>query len=226
MKMRKIFDLLTSFTFVVAVVIFTITVSIGLPIYVRPFYYAHIPSIQEEFKEELDITLDTDLIKDAYDEVLDFLVYEGREFGTGELIYSEEGKGHFEDCKVLFDINRNALIMSFAVIVALLILNKANVITLAKPFGLSLSLFSGLGTLLLFATLGVVVAQDFSSAFTIFHKIFFPGKDNWLFNPYEDPIILFMPQRFFMHCAILICASILLISIALIVRGIRKKAED
>ena len=30
-------------------------------------------------------------------------------------------------------------------------------------------------------------------------KHFFPGKENWLFNPHTDPIILFMPQKFFIH---------------------------
>ena len=223
---KKILNGSLSVVFVIAVVILTITVSIGLPIYVRQFYYAHIPSIQEEFKEELDVTIERDYIKEAYDEVLDFLTLEGREFGTGQLPFSEEGKGHFEDCKVLFDLNRNALIISLVAVVLLIVLNRFGVINLIKPFGLGLSFFCGAGTLTLFATLGAVVATDFDTAFTIFHKIFFPGKDNWLFSPYKDPIILFMPQRFFMHCAILICASILLISVSLIVVGVlRKKAK-
>lgn len=212
-----------SVIFTLAVVVLTITFSIGLPIYVRPFYYAHIPSIQKEFKEEIDVTLEWDYVQEAYDEVLDFLVLPGREFGTGDLPFSEEGKGHFEDCKVLFDLNKYGFIVSFAVVVLLFIADKLKLIRLARPCGLPLSFFAGLGTLLLFAGLGVIVAQDFATAFEIFHKIFFPGKDNWMFNPSTDPIILFMPQRFFMHCAILICASILLISIGNIVRGIKNK---
>jgi integral membrane protein (TIGR01906 family) len=212
-----------SVIFTLAVVVLTITFSIGLPIYVRPFYYAHIPSIQKEFKEEIDVTLEWDYVQEAYDEVLDFLVLPGREFGTGDLPFSEEGKGHFEDRKVLFDLNKYGFIVSFAVVVLLFIADKLKLIRLARPCGLSLSFFAGLGTLLLFAGLGVIVAQDFATAFEIFHKIFFPGKDNWMFNPSADPIILFMPQRFFMHCAILICASILLISIGNIVRGIKNK---
>ena len=212
-----------SVLFTVAIVILTITFSIGLPIYVRPFYYAHIPSIQKEFKEEIDVTLEWDYIQDAYDEVLDFLVLSDREFGTGELPYSEEGKGHFEDCKILFDLNKYALIVSFAVVAVLFIADKLGIIKLARPAGLPLSFWAGLGTLLLFATLAVAVAKDFSTAFEIFHKIFFPGKDNWMFDPSEDPIIFFMPQRFFRNCAILICASILIISVRNIIRGIKKK---
>ena len=216
--MRKSNKLLSA-VFVLAVVVFTITVSIALPIYIRPFYYLHVDALGME--EEWDFPKE-DII-DAYDEVLDFLTLEGREFGSGKLPYSEEGKGHFEDCKVLFDLNRNALIISFVTIIILLVLNKIGAIKLARPSGYPLSFIAGIGTLVLFASLAVIVAQDFSTAFTIFHKIFFPGKDNWLFNPYTDPIILFMPQEFFMSSAILICLSILIISIVLIIRGARKR---
>ena len=220
--MYKKSNKLLSVIFALAAVVLIITFSIGLPIYIRPFYYLHVEWLQME--ETFGI--DKEYIIEAYDEILDFLTLEGREFGAGILPYSEEGKGHFEDCKVLFDLNRNAFIISFGLIVLLLFLNAIKVIKLAKPFGYRLTFFAGVGTLLLFATLAVLVAQDFSSAFTIFHKIFFPGKDNWMFNPYTDPVILFMPQEFFMDCAILICASILLISAILVIRGIRKKSRE
>jgi len=221
---RNVINKVLSVIFAISVVILTITVSIGLPIYIRPFYYAHIPSIQQEFREELDVDVPREVIVEAYDDVLDFLVLEGREFATGELEFSEEGKGHFEDCKVLFDLNRNALIISLFIVAVLIILDRRGVIELWEPFGFSITFFAAIGTLALFLILALVVAQDFSAAFTVFHKIFFPGKDNWMFNPYTDPIILFMPQRFFMHCAILICSSILLISATFITIGaIRKK---
>lgn len=212
-------NILLSIIFVLSVVVLTITFSIGLPIYVRPFYYAHIDAL--DMPETYGI--EKEEIIEAYDEVLDFLTLEGREFGAGILPFSEEGKNHFVDCKVLFDLNRNALIIALAVFIILSLFNKIGVIRLVRPLGLSLGFFSGLLTLVLFAGLGVVVAQDFSKAFTIFHQIFFPGKDNWLFNPYTDPIIFFMPQEFFMNCAILICASILIISVVLIIRGVKKR---
>ena len=91
------------------------------------------------------------------------------------------------------------------------------------PERFSILLQAVLDAVTLFGALGYVVAKDFQSAFTTFHKIFFPGKENWIFNPLEDPIILFMPQEFFMDCAILICASILVISIVFIARGRRNK---
>lgn len=56
---------------------------------------------------------------------------------------------------------------------------------------------------------GALAALDFSRAFTVFHAVFFPGKDNWLFNPATDEIILIMPERFFLNCALLIGAVLL-----------------
>lgn len=212
---------LLSAVFVVAVVVLIITFSIGLPIYVRPFYYAHVDALDMPEKWGLE----REMIIEAYDEVLDFLTLDNCEFGSGVLPFSEEGKGHFEDCKVLFDLNRNAFIISLATVLVLLFLHIVRAIRLSRPLGMPLSFFAGLVTLLLFASLAVVVAQDFSTAFTVFHKIFFPGKKNWLFNPYTDPIILFMPQQFFMDCAILICSSILIISFVLMIRGIKKKTR-
>ena len=64
--------------------------------------------------------------------------------------------------------------------------------------------------------IGALAAIDFDRAFTIFHTIFFPGKDNWLFDPAEDQIIKILPQTFFMNCAILILSILLLGCLALI----------
>lgn len=213
--MKKRSSILLSVIFAIAALVLIITFSIGLPIYVRPFYYAHVDAL--DMPESLGC--EREVIIEAYDEVLDFLTLPGREFGTGELRYSEEGKGHFEDCKVLFDLNRNALLISLAVVLVLSVLNKIGIIRIARPFGRKISFTVGLSALILFASLALIVAQDFDVAFTVFHKIFFPGKDNWLFNPFTDQIILVMPQEFFMNCAILICSSILVISSVLVITG-------
>ena len=216
--MPKIYKLY-SVIFLVAVMVLTITFSIGLPIYIRPFYYAHVDAL--DMAETYDVERQ-DII-DAYDEVLDFLTKDGHEFGTGVLEYSEEGKSHFEDCRVLFNLNKYAFIASLAIVVVLFLLDYMGYAQLARPCGLSLSFFSGLGTLGLFGALGVLVARDFGTAFTTFHKIFFPGKENWIFNPATDEIILFMPSEFFMDCAALIGFSVILISVVLMINAWRKR---
>ena len=220
---ERLRDSLATVIFTVAVVVLTITFSIGLPIYARNVYYAHLPSIQQNVYEWTDVWVEEDVIVEAYDEILDFLTLPGREFGSGRLPYSEEGKGHFEDCKILFDLNRNAFLISLGVVIFLLIWDRCDIIHLVKFRGLSPTYWAGVGTLATFATLAVVVAPNFEKAFEIFHKMFFPGKDNWMFNPYNDPIILFMPMNFFMNCAVLICLSILTISLVHILVGYAKR---
>ncbi len=201
------------------IAILIITFSIGLPIYFRPFYYIQIDTLGiEEYSGA-----DRETIKEAYDELLDYLTIPGKEFSTGDFAYSEEGKSHFVDCKSLFDLNAYAFIISLIGFATLMILNKVGVFELWRPFGMNIAFSSGAYTLGGFALIGGIVALDFDTAFTVFHKIFFPGKSNWLFNWYEDAIIRILPQDFFMNCAILIFASIILICLGCILSGIIEK---
>lgn len=73
-----------------------------------------------------------------------------------------------------------------------------------------------MAALILPVVLGGLAALDFDRAFTVFHTVFFPGKTNWLFNPYTDPIILVMPQEFFMHCAMLIGFGVVSFSVGIL----------
>ena len=199
-----------------------ITFSIGLPIYVRPFYYMQIDALDiEEYSGA-----DHETIVEAYDELLDYLTIPGKEFKTGDFAYSEAGKDHFVDCKNLFDLNRNAFIISFIGFVLLLVLNKKGVFELGRPFGMNIAFFSGVFTLGGFGVIGGLVAMDFKTAFTIFHTIFFPGKDNWLFDWNKDAIIRILPQDFFMNCAILIFVSIVGLCLGCIVCSIIGKCKN
>ena len=199
--------------------ILIITISIGLPIYVRPFHYYQI--------DALDIPsysgADRETIIEAYDELLDYLTVPGNEFSTGDFKYSESGKSHFVDCKVLFDLNLYAFIISLVSIAILLILRRCGVFELWRPFGMNILFSTGSFTLGGFALIGALAATNFDRAFTIFHKLFFPGKDNWLFSWWEDEIIRILPQDFFMNCAILILVSIITLCVVSIVYSLIEK---
>ena len=43
----------------------------------------------------------------------------------------------------------------------------------------------------------------FERFFTLFHQFLFVGDDTWLFDPAKDPVILILPENFFLHCFIL-----------------------
>lgn len=75
----------------------------------------------------------------------------------------------------------------------------------------------GLGGL--FLLIALLAALNFDGAFTVFHSIFFPGKDNWLFDPVTDPVILILPEAFFRNCAIAIVTVLLTVCIMLVVTG-------
>ncbi|MBE6983392.1 MAG: TIGR01906 family membrane protein [Ruminococcaceae bacterium] len=193
-----------SFILALALILFILTSSIGLPIYLRGFYYAHIVGM--DLPEQSGYTYEE--IKQAYDEVLDYLTIPGKEFSTGVIPYSEEGKDHFVDCKVLFDLNATVLILSAATLLILFFTRRklGPYRLLKKPA----AFWAALGVIVIPIVVGALAASDFDRAFTVFHHIFFPGKENWMFNPYTDGIIRVLPQDFFMHCAILIGVGVVL----------------
>ena len=63
-------------------------------------------------------------------------------------------------------------------------------------------------TLLVFPlVIGLVgVLIGFEQFFTLFHQILFVGDDTWLFDPTKDPVILILPETFFLHAFVLFFA--------------------
>lgn len=176
---------------------FILAFSIAVPLLFRPFFYWHIrPMHLVEYSGFTETE-----IKQAYDEMMDSCVF-GKEFSTGVMKYSESGKAHFADVAVLFRLDFIVLIVSTVILVIAWILSKKGI----KPdYKIHTPRYNG-SVLLLVVTvlLGFLCAIDFNKAFVTFHHIFFPGKTNWIFDPYEDEIINVLPEEFFRNCAILI----------------------
>ncbi len=198
---------LLSVIFAVALMLSVLTVSIGLPIYIRPFYYAHIDGLELERSG-----FTAQQIRTAYDQVLDYLTLPHQEFGTGELVYSRQGKAHFQDCKVLFDLNAIVLMASTLCAGVIFVLRRRLRLPSLRPAAFC----AGIGSLTLPIVIGSLAALDFEKAFVIFHRIFFPGKSNWIFDYRTDQIILVLPQEFFRNCAIFIGTGLIALSLGLI----------
>lgn len=218
--MKKTFSLVSGIAVLLAAIFFILTFSIALPIYIRGFYFCQIESLGIEENTGYD----AETIKGAYNGVMDYLTL-GKEFSCGTLGYSESGKAHFEDCKKLFDLNLAVLCISAAILLIAFVLRKLRLTDKIKIFGFVPTFWSGILALVLPSALGIYAAIDFDSAFTLFHTVFFPGKENWLFDPSVDEIIRILPSRFFAGCGIFIAVSVLLISAALILRGVLIKAK-
>ena len=212
MKMK-----LLSILCALCVFFFLLTAAIGLPIYIRPFYYAHI----EAFDLPARSGYTAEEIRAAYDEVLDYLTLPGKEFSTGVLPHSVEGKAHFEDCKVLFDLNASILIGSGLVLAVLFFMRKK-----WGPYRIgkhSAPFWAAVLSVTAPIMIGCLAALDFDRAFVIFHSIFFPGKTNWIFDWHADQIIRVLPQEFFRNCAILIGGGLVAMSGGILIWEKRKK---
>ncbi len=197
------------------VVVFTVTFSISLPFFIRPFYYLQI--------EPLNIPAETgknkETIKDAYDDVLNYITIPGGELKTGVFPHSESAKAHFADFKALFMVNEALLLLSVGYIAAVLVLKKKGHISFCRPLKLHPFAFSGGLVIILVILIGGLAFADFNRAFWIFHRIFFFGKDNWLFDTETDPIIYALPQDFFKNCAIFIAIGIVFVSLLFMLLG-------
>ena len=201
----------------VCVFFFLLTVSIGLPIYIRPFYYAHIGAYELEQVSGYSEAQ----IRQAYDEVLDYLTLPGKEFGTGEMPCSHEAEHHFADCRVLFELNAFILVGSGLILALLFALRKK-----WGPYRLgrhSAAWWAAVLSVTAPMIIGALAALDFDRAFVVFHSIFFPGKTNWLFDWYADQIIRVLPQEFFRNCAILIGGGLVTMAGGILIWEKRKK---
>ncbi len=200
----------------VVIALFIISVSIALPIVVRPFYYSQIDALEIEVWSGYEKTE----IRRAYDEMLDYCLYLTDDFSTGELVWSESGKSHFTDVRKLFALDLIIAGSSAVILIFTFIITRMKRIRLQRIFGLNPLFYGGIIPGVLFSVLGVFIAMDFNRAFTVFHNIFFPGKDNWIFNPNTDAIITILPEQFFAHCALLIGVSIIIMCACFIIVSI------
>lgn len=178
--------------------------SIAVPVLFRPFYYAHIDALELPQRTGWSYAV----IRDAYDQVLDFCVF-NRPFGAGELAWSESGRSHFTDVQKLFWLDFAVLGVSLSAAGVLLVLHRRGKIAFWRPLGRGPGFWAGILAAGLVLVAGGLAALDFDRAFVVFHTLFFPGKDNWIFDPAADQIILVMPEVFFRNCALLIGAVLL-----------------
>lgn len=178
--------------------------SIAVPLLCRPFYYAHIGSMG---LTEYGLTVEQ--IKTAFDQVMDFCLGLRPDFAAGGLIFSASGASHFADVRTLFLLDLWVLGLSLAALAAAFVYCRAKQVRPHCFKGHGPGFWAAVGLGVTFLIVGGLAALDFDRAFVLFHALFFPGKDNWLFDWRTDPVILLLPEAFFRNCAILILALLL-----------------
>lgn len=196
-----------------------LTGAIALPLLVRPFYWAQIQALDIPARSGLTV----EQLRDAFGDVMDYCLGLRPDFAAGVLPFSQEGASHFADVRVLFLLDIRLLAVCVMVLLVLYALRRKKGLTLCPLAGHSPGFWAGCGLGGALAIAGVLAALDFDRAFTVFHSIFFPGKDNWLFDPATDPVILILPEEFFRSCALLILAGLLLACGVLIAADLRRR---
>lgn len=93
--------------------------SVAVPILCRPFYYAHIGPLG--LVQATGLT--EEAIRQAYDEMLDFCLG-APEFSTGALSWSQSGRDHFADVRVLFLLDLAVLALSAALLLLWFLLGR------------------------------------------------------------------------------------------------------
>lgn len=206
----------------VLIALFIFTASIALPILVRPFYYAHIgPLGLEEYTG-----LSRSEILTAYDEMMDYCTGQSADFSAGVLPFSPSGADHFRDVRSLFLLDLWAAGITGLLLILWAVLCRRCPLRPARLLGRGFPFWGSVGLGGIFALIGGLAALDFDRAFVIFHALFFPGKDNWLFDWRTDPIILLLPQEFFLNCAVVILLLILLFCACFILFDLFYKRKD
>ena len=186
--------------------------SIAVPLLCRPFYYAHIGPLG--LVESTGLTQEQ--IRTAFDQVMDFCLGLRPDFAAGDLIFSQSGASHFADVRTLFLLDLWILGLSLAALAAVFVYCRLKKVRPHLFCGHGPGFWGAVGLGAAFLVVGGLAALDFDRAFVVFHALFFPGKDNWLFDPNTDQIITILPQTFFRNCAILVLALLVAACAALI----------
>ncbi len=196
--------------------LFLISLGLILAINLRFLYYADIKWFHLE--ETSGLTYQT--IKENYNALIDYC----SPFYQGKLVFpslaaSASGLSHFAEVKVIF----NAFYLLFVItLIALLVI----LILKLKKGQYRFFLVSSITSIVLPLIVLGACAIDFDTTFLLFHKIAF-RNDDWLFDPNTDPIITLLPESFFLQCALVIVAVVLLGSLILflIYRHLKKNNE-
>lgn len=191
--------------------LFIISGAVVFTVFFKPLYYFDIDFLNiDSF-----VGMSKDIIKHNYNILIDYqsIFYRG-DLLLPDFIMSETGRIHFVEVKRIFEIIQVLFIVTGLASLFILIKQKHEIIYLKLASILTIAIPS---------IIGLLASIDFDIAFVVFHQIFF-RNDYWIFDYRTDPVIMILPQDFFMHCFIMIVVLIIAGSIAIYL--VYKKKES
>ena len=199
--MKKLFSPL-NLVLALALTLFIIAAAVVVTLNFRPLYYLDV--------DLLNIPASSGLPKEEvlanYNALIDYNALFGPqtlEFPT--LAMSETGRIHFEEVKDVF-----VFFEVLAIVCGLL--SAAGIVYRHFRKNPGYLLLTGILTVALPVVLGILIALNWQTVFVLFHRIVF-NNNYWIFDPATDPVITILPDTFFMHCALLILALVVLGSV-------------
>ena len=190
----KIKQILTA----IALTLCILSAAIVFTLNFRPLYYMDI----HHFNLPENTGYSEEEIRENYDTLIDYnSVFYREELEFPTLTMSEEGRIHFVEVKRIF-VFIQAVLLPLSLLGSIL-----GILSLKKQKPAYLRL-----TLALPVILGALIAMNWDQFFVLFHKLFF-NNDYWIFDADTDPIILLLPDGFFMHYALMILALIVIASL-------------
>ena len=165
----------------------------------RPLYYHDMETLEiAEYSGYSEAE-----IRENYDVLIDYnMAWKDGDLTFPTLPMSKTGKIHFEEVKEIFDIFKYLAVIGS-------LLGVAGIVFMAKKREYRYLKMTAIVSCGLPVVLGILVALFWDKVFVIFHELFF-NNDYWIFDYRTDPIILLLPDEFFMHCALLIFSGVLL----------------
>lgn len=120
---------------------------------------------------------------------------------------SPSGLFHFEEVKNIFNFIYICGLISLIIYVTMSIFKLKN-----RHY--SFIKVSWITAILLPAVIAALCAINFNKLFIRFHEIVFDNND-WIFDYRTDPVILILPEEFFMHCLVMIIVLVVLLAMAM-----------
>lgn len=176
---------------IVALILLIITFSIALTIWFTPLY----SWTAQHFNIAEQLEMSHNQLMENYYILLEYLNKPWiNELNMPDFPSSESGLFHFYEVKILFWINY--IIMGISAVISFFFLRN---LQRTDRFWVLIGPFRW--AMIVPVVLLGLLAINFDRMFVIFHELLF-HNDDWLFNPSTDPIILALPQEFFMYCFI------------------------
>ena len=190
---HKVFNIAAALIAAVCV----ICISVTAVVLARPLYYWDTDNLQipetSGYSKEICI--------ENYDALIDYNLIGGSE----KLVFpsfsmSEQGEIHFAEVKEIFITMQVISIAGIILFAGFMLYRKLHGVPREGTLWMR---FTGIVLLSAVILIGLAMAIDWQWSFEFMHKVFF-DNNYWLFDLKYDPVITILPDRFFLHCGILI----------------------